>query len=191
MQYLLNHDDTRISFGIIFTDSIEVIDSLSTKINQDIVFVETKTWRVYEHYTINNIGIKNKLGLFKSDTFQYVSTTNQSFIGRRSDFQGYHMKAMVEGLLPYNEVHISTAVFDENSQTYDVTQSVKGMFYEMFLVMQKYLNFTSSLHKRKDGKWGPSIILENGTLITGGIIHSVASGFAEMLIARFVLFCDL
>ena len=65
------------------------------------------------------------------------------------------------------------------------------MFYEMFLVMQKYLNFTSSLHKRKDGKWGPSIILENGTLITGGIIHSVASGFAEMLIARFVLLSDL
>ena len=78
------------------------------------------------------------------------------------------MKAMVEGLLPYNEVHISTAVFDEKSQTYDVTQSVEGMFYEMFLVMQKYLNFTSSLHKRKDGKWGfPRGVFKNdvGTYI--------------------------
>ena len=50
------------------------------------------------------------------------------------------------------------------------------MFHAMFLVMQKDLNFTATLHKRKDGKWGPTLVLSNGTIEAHGIISSLTTG---------------
>ena len=42
------------------------------------------------------------------------------------------------------------------------------------------MNFTTTIHKRQDGKWGPIKRLENGSIVTAGIVESVTSGFAEM-----------
>ena len=82
---------------------------------------------------------------------------------------------------------LSSAPFDEKSQTYDVTHFTKGMFYDIFLALQEKLNFTATLHKRKDGYWGVAKILENGTVIpSGGIIEDVALGDSEMVLARLV-----
>ena len=36
--------------------------------------------------------------------------------------------------------------------------------------------------KRKDGKWGPTNILANGSVLAGGITKSLTSGFAEMIV---------
>ena len=58
------------------------------------------------------------------------------------------------------------------------------MLHEMFLVMQKELNFSATLHKRKDGKWGPTLVSPNGTIEAHGIVRSVTSGFAKMIVAR-------
>ena len=59
------------------------------------------------------------------------------------------------------------------------------MFYDMFLTLQEKLNFTATLHKRKDSRWGVAKILDNGTVIaSGGIIEDVALGDAEMIVAR-------
>ena len=38
--------------------------------------------------------------------------------------------------------------------------------------------------ERKDGEWGPTKVLENGTVIAAGIVSSVTSGFADMCVAR-------
>ena len=62
------------------------------------------------------------------------------------------------------------------------------MFHAMFLVMQKDLNFTATLHKRKDGKWGPTLVLPNGTIEAHGIISSLTTGYAEMIVTRYVFF---
>ena len=156
---------------------------MPTKINQDFKFVDMQTWRVYEHYGITKKNTKNELGFF-DESFNYVSITKDTFAERRGDFQGYHMKAMVEEELPFNAIDLSSSDLDTASQTYDVTNSVEGMFYDIFLVMQEYLNFTSTLHKRSDGKWGPIVIHSNGTIQAEGIIQSVTSGFAEMIVAR-------
>ena len=59
------------------------------------------------------------------------------------------------------------------------------MFHAMFLVMQKDLNFTATLHKRKDGKWGPTLVLPNGTIEAHGIISSLTTGYAEMIVTRY------
>ena len=169
------------SFGIIFADTIEVIDHLPTKINQDVVFVDVKTWKVYETYAINKIIIKRQLGFF-NNLLEYVRTMKLSFEDRRGNFQGYQMKAMAGHYPPYLLIEHSSAEYDEMSKTFDVTNSVEGMFYHILQELQEYLNFTSSLHKRLDGKWGPTTVLANGSVIAGGIVKSVTSGFAEMIV---------
>ena len=61
------------------------------------------------------------------------------------------------------------------------------MFYDMFVVMQKHLNFSASLHKRQDGKWGLGFLLDfNETTEIEGIFGSMTSGFANMAVSRYV-----
>ena len=48
--------------------------------------------------------------------------------------------------------------------------------------MQNILNFSATLYKRIDGKWGPTTILENGTVYSEGMVQSVMSGFAEIIV---------
>ena len=57
------------------------------------------------------------------------------------------------------------------------------MHYELYLSLQDFLNFTATLHKRKDGKWGPTTVLPNGTISAVGITESLTSGFAEMIVS--------
>ena len=168
------------SFGIILAESIDVILDLPTKINQDIVFVDVKTWKVYENYAINDKVIKRQLGFF-SNSLVYVQTMKLSFEDRRGNLQGYQMKAMTNHYPPFISISYLSAKYDEMSKTFEVTNSVDGMFYDIFQDLQEYLNFTSSLHNRLDGKWGPTTVLANGSVIAGGIAESVTSGFAEMI----------
>ena len=79
---------------------------------------------------------------------------------------------------------LATALLDEKTQNYDVTKSTKGMFYDLFMVLQEKLNFTATLNKRKDSQWGIAKILSNGTVITSGIHADVAKGDADMIVAR-------
>lgn len=76
-----------VLFGVIFIDDINVINELPSKINQDIKFVDTQTWMVYEHYKINEIKIKRQIGFF-NDFTNYVQRENLNFDERRSNFQG-------------------------------------------------------------------------------------------------------
>ena len=96
------------------------------------------------------------------------------------------MIAMTEATPPFITIDLSSATYDETSDTFDVTKSVAGMYYEMFLIMQECLNFTATLRKRKDGKWGPTTVLANGTIITEGIAKSLTSGFGEMVVSWYV-----
>ena len=182
---MVENSDVIVKSGLIFVDQVKVINDLPTKINQDIKFVDMQTWKVYEHYKINKRTIKNQLGFF-NNAFQYVPLINTTFVERRSDFQDYHMIAMTEVSPPFIHLNLSSATYDETSDTFDVTKSVSGMYYEMFLIMQKHLNFTATLKKRKDGKWGPTTVLDNGTIITDGIVKSLTSGFGEMIVTMYV-----
>ena len=105
---------------MIFTSNLYVIDDLSTKIDQDINFVDVETWKVYEHYTINQKKILNLLGFFNDD-FKYIPIMNESFLERRSNFQGYQMKTMTEEVNPFISIDhefFFFFYFDEKSQTY-------------------------------------------------------------------------
>ena len=78
----------------------------------------------------------------------------------------------------------SSAILDIKSQTYNVTESVTGVNADILQDLQKYVNFTTTLHQRKDLKWGSITPLDNGTMVPEGIFESVTSGFAEMIIAE-------
>ena len=171
-----------ISYGIIFVNNTKTIESLATKINQNIQFVDVNTWRVYEHYKINKEKIMLELGFF-SNNFTYIAATNSSFEERRSNFQGYQMKVMTGLFSPYIIIDYNTAILNIESQTYDVTTSVKGLDIDLFQDMQNYMNFSTTLHERQDKKWGPITALDNGTIIPRGIVESVTSDFAEMIVS--------
>ena len=184
IQSIIQDPERKISSGIIFIDDMKLLTDLQTKINQDIKFVNQEDWKVYEHYKINDKIIMNQLGFF-DDTFHYQPKLNVIFEERRQNFQGYHLKAMTDEESPYMFFSdLSSAKFDQKSQTYDVTKSVQGLYYDMFLILQEMLNFTATLHKRKDGKWGPLTIFPNGTIVAAGIAESVISGFGEMIVTR-------
>ena len=172
--------------GIIFIDSMNM-SFLSTKINQEIYFIDTSTWKVYEHYTINEEHFRNQLGFFNA-MFQYQPIIETPFLERRGNFQGYKMKAMTEDApSSYNHYDLETAKLNETSQTYDVTHLTKGMFYDIFMILQDKLNFTATLHKREDSKFGYAKVLPNGTIITSKLHADVAEGDAEFLLARYAI----
>ena len=105
---------------MIFISNFYAIDNLSTKINQEIIFVDIETWKVYEHYIINQKKILNQLGSFNND-FKYAPIMTESFVERRSNFQGYQMKTMTEEVNPFITIDhdfLTPAYFDEKSQTY-------------------------------------------------------------------------
>ena len=107
---------------MIFISNFKVIDNLSTKINQEIIFVDLETWKVSEHYTINQKKILNQLGYFNDD-FKYIPIMTESFVERRSNFQGYQMKTMTEEVNPFITIDhdfLTPAYFDEKSQTYPI-----------------------------------------------------------------------
>ena len=181
---IIQDPERKISSGIIFIDDIKTLSGLPSKINQDIKFVNQADWKVYEHYKINDEIITNQMGFF-DNAFQYIPKSNVAFEERRRNFHGYHLKAMTEEESPYMFFSdLPKAKFDQKSQTYDVTKSSQGLYYDMFLILQEMLNFTATLHKRKDGKWGPVTVFPNGTIVAAGIIESLTSGFSDMIAAR-------
>ena len=146
--------------------------------------MDIQTWKVYEHYTINYQNMMNHLGSF-NNSFHYIPSTTKSLENRRIDFQGYHMKAMTENDAPFSLTEISNSIYDVDSDTYDVTKASSGFYIdEIFQDMQNLFNFSASIYKRRDGKWGPTTVLDNGTIIAGGIVESLTSGFAEMIVAQ-------
>ena len=82
--------------------------------------MDVETWKVYEHYIINQKKILNLLGFFNDD-FKYIPIIKESFVERRSNFQGYQMKTMTDQLNPYITIDndfLTPVYFDEKSQTY-------------------------------------------------------------------------
>lgn len=118
------------------------------------------------------------------DGFKYKELNKLSFLRRRSDFQGYKLKAITEQEPPFMKIDMNLAALREDGFYYDVTKAVQGMFYDLLLLMEKNLNFTTEILKRPKYEWGIVLPLANGTLATSGMIQSLVNGDAEMICAR-------
>ncbi len=153
------------------------------RIDQEVFVINAKNKSVLDVYSINNSTVSSVVGTF--DTVFNLKYSDpewsRSVHKRRQDFKGLHLKAMTEQQRPYLvfESNFKTeAKFSEKDQTYDVTDFVSGMYYEILMVMAKNLNFTVSFHKRKDGVWGGGV----GNKTTG-MIKNLAMGEADLIAA--------
>ena len=62
---------------------------------------------------------------------------------------------------------VSNATYFPNNDTYDMTNIVDGIYIDMLNSMEKVLNFSTKLYKRKDGQWTPPKNLSDGTIVLG------------------------
>ena len=82
-----------------------------------------------EHYKINGVKIKRKLGYIETHNYNYVPIIGTSMLKRRCNFQGYEINAMAEAWSPYISFDLKNATFNEFYGFYDVTYATQGMFY--------------------------------------------------------------
>jgi hypothetical protein len=84
-----------------------VLSSVQIDINQKVYFLSSITNQVFETYTVNNIRIIRKMGMFeavlKTSTISFNPEpgVETDFVQRRSNFQGVTLKAMVQDSEPY------------------------------------------------------------------------------------------
>ena len=53
IQDLVNRNEANAVFGLIFFETNETLMKLQSRIDQDIFFINSNTWYIYEHYSIN------------------------------------------------------------------------------------------------------------------------------------------
>ena len=79
---------------------------------------------------------------------------------------------MQGGGIQINDIH--KAPYFPANKTYDVTSLTQGPYYEILKQMEKKLNFTTRLYKRKKRGWGIPIQYPNGTIYVKGIYNRLA-----------------
>ncbi len=176
------------------------LDSVKTiKINQQILFVFLPSLTVYEAYTVNEIQTVRRLshferyGVIPSMIRTVIDSPIPYLLQRRSNFHGIHFRTMVEkeaGYLRLDPDYKSKARFFENNRTYDVTGMTYGLFPDLLTLMEKQMNFTTTLYKREDGIWGVVNKLDNGSYSMKGMIANLANGEADFVATSFAITYD-
>ena len=154
------------------------------QINQQVYFL-SPSLDLFEKYVVNDQIIVQKLGHFENETYVPNISVEQNFLRRRQDFRGFEMIAMTEEHKPAIEtLNLENATYFPSNQTYDVTNSVQGTFYEVWKNLENVFNFSTKLYKRSDGNWGAPIQLSNGTVeISESMVKDVWSGKAHMIMS--------
>ena len=88
--------------------------------------------------------------------------------------------------------NLENAPYYQSNDTYDVTNHVfGGSGYEIWKTLQSDLNFTSSLYKRKEAKYGIPMKLKNGSLqISDGYLNDIYRGKADVFARQFTIMYD-
>ena len=62
-----------------------------------------------------------------------------------------------------------------------MTNLVYGIYIDVLHSMEKSLNFSTSLYRRKDGSWGTPKPFPNGTVILKGMLKTVNEGSVDFI----------
>ena len=147
-------------------DLEKVIPTINIPINKQVIFVSQSMKEVYESYDINGQKINQKLGKFNeiSNHFIWANSIEKEFTKRRSNFHGITLKAMTEATgndLALDPQYKKLAPYFPMTKTYLVTNFVSGIYFDVLIELQRELNFTTELYKRKKKSWGFVNRLEN------------------------------
>ena len=103
-------------------------------------------------------------------------------MARRADFHGAKLTALTEASLGIKIGSLENAPYDAIEDRYDVTNLVSGPFHDILKILERSLNFTIKLYKRKSGGWGLPIKYPNGTIeISSGMVKDLANGLADLI----------
>ena len=163
----------------------EEFNHINLSLDSEIYFIDEITMKLYESYSVNNLHTTRCLGQFqiKDKVIFMDSNFSPSLIKRRGNFHGVQLNAVTEQQLSLTEVpfdYESRVNYFPNNQTYDVTNIIEGSTIDLLHSLEKFFNFSTRLYKRKDGKWGSSTKLENGTYMpTTGMLENLYDGSAD------------
>ena len=178
------------TFLLIISQANSLLDvNEEINIDQQIYFL-TPSLDLYEKYTINNQLIQQKLGHFVGGTYIPEESIEQNFLKRRHNFHGSKLIALtVGGRGKYIRIENSkNATYFASNKTYDVTSSVQGSTFDIWMLLQNNLNFTTRIYSRMDDKWGVPIQHPNGSIsVPDGIIKDGMDGLADILLSRIVI----
>ena len=154
-------------------------------IDQQIYFL-TPFLELYEKYTINNELIQQKLGNFADGIYIPEESIEQNFMKRRQSFHGSKLIAFAGNSPSSIKIeNLKDATYFPSIEAYDVTGLVKGPYFDVWLILQQNLNFTTRIYTRKDKKWGVPTQYPNGSIsVPDGIIKNGIDGSADVLLAR-------
>ena len=163
--------------------------TVNVSIGEEVYFLDKNTFKIYEAYAINKIHVKRYLGQFheinkSSALFSPSDDFVDSFLERRGDFYGDQLIVMTEQWLSYimlpDDFADQSNYFPEN-ETYDVTRIVSGSYKNVLSHLEKSLNFSTKLYKRKDGVWGMPKIMPNGSIYLEGMLKSITESHVDMI----------
>ena len=137
-----------------------------------------KTQEVFESYQINNRNVNRKLGELQQTTksFQWEHGVSSDFIKRRSNFYGLVIKGMTEfeGMFMNARLsYLENALFFPNNQTYHINNFIYGVYHDILTIIERQLNFSTILYKRKKEAWGYVYPQPNGSYVATGIVGDV------------------
>ena len=120
---------------------------------------------------------------FKKDKIYYIYYYfTEDALARRADFHGAKLTALTEASLGIKIGSLENAPYNAIEDRYDVTNLVSGPFHDILKILQRSLNFTTKLYKRKSGGWGLPIEYPNGTIeISSGMVKDLATGSADLI----------
>ena len=169
------------------------LQSIEVSIEKEALFVIESTSEVYEAYRINDRTIKRKLGQINQfdGNFVWKDNVEQDFIKRRANFQGVNLKAMTETTgneLALDPKYLEEAPYFPSNETYEVSKYTYGIYFDVLMELQRELNFTTVLYKRKDLAWGFIYPQENGSYIATGIVGDLFFNKVDFCVAPLATF---
>ena len=170
----------------------DILSSINVTIDKKVFLIDETSQEVHEIYRINDMTIQQKLGTFDKTSYAFKwEKVQKDFVERRSDFHGITLRAMTE--TTGNEIALypnftQMATFFSNNETYLVTDYVYGIFHDVLMALQKQLNFTTVLYKRKEIAWGFVYPQNDGTFEATGIVGDLFFNKVDMVVAPLAIF---
>ena len=178
-----------IKFLLVISQNDSLLDqNEEINIDQQIYFL-TSSLNLYEKYTINNILIKQKLGHFVGSFYTPEEAIEQNFQKRRHNFHGFKLIALIGEEGNYITIEsFKNAPYFPSNQTYDVTGLVEGPILNIWMTLEKKLNFTTEMYTRKDKKWGVPTQHPNGSIsVPDGHLKDIMVGSADIFLTSLAI----
>ena len=180
-----------IDSGIIVVEDLMVdilMKNVNFTIDQEIFVLLKDTGRIFESYVINQIKVQRYIGTIDK---HLKWNANPDFVTRRSNFHGLHLKGLTELVegpsTMFDSNYKELAPFFKNNQTFLMNNYFHGICKDVLEILQSQLNFTISIYKRKDGKWGNVRKSSNGSYVGTGMIGDLISGNVDIILVFLVI----